>query len=64
MVKTIIEAFPENKRVAKKDGSRIIKVAECFFDTVQGEGIAVGQPATFLRLKNCILNCVWCDIFP
>ena len=31
------------------------------FDTIQGEGRNMGQPATFLRLSNCNLQCTWCD---
>ena len=31
------------------------------FDTLQGEGRNIGQPATFLRLSNCNLRCRWCD---
>jgi 7-carboxy-7-deazaguanine synthase len=61
MVKTIIEAFPKGKKTAVKDGSSVIKVAECFSNTVQGEGASMGAPSTFLRLQNCTLNCTWCD---
>jgi len=38
-----------------------LQVAELFSDTIQGEGVTMGTPATFLRLKNCTLNCVYCD---
>jgi 7-carboxy-7-deazaguanine synthase len=61
MVKTVIEAFPKEKREPRNDGSSIIRVAECFTDTIQGEGINIGQPATFLRMQFCTLSCVWCD---
>ena len=62
MVRTIIEAYPKEKRViGEKDSSKILHVAECFSNTIQGEGINVGQPATFLRLQFCTLNCKWCD---
>jgi len=59
MVKTIIKAFPEEKREAAKDGSSILFIAECFCDTIQGENFT-GQPSTFLRLKGCTLDCKWC----
>jgi len=61
MVKTIIPAFPAVKRTPKQDGSKVLKISECFTDTVQGEGITAGVPATFLRLQNCTLACTFCD---
>ena len=36
------------------------KVSE-LFASVQGEGPSAGAPATFLRLAQCNLHCVWCD---
>lgn len=29
--------------------------------TIQGEGVEVGWPATFLRVQNCPVKCVGCD---
>ena len=29
--------------------------------TIQGEGMSLGRPATFLRLAGCNLTCQWCD---
>lgn len=60
MPKTIIEAHPKEKRKAREDGSLILRIAECFTDTVQGENF-VGLPSTFLRMQGCTLNCTWCD---
>ena len=37
-----------------------LKVNEIFF-SIQGEGIQVGVPTTFLRLFGCDLRCSWCD---
>lgn len=40
--------------------SSLIPVVETFV-SLQGEGPSAGEPALFLRLANCNLNCVWCD---
>lgn len=37
-----------------------LRVAE-IFTSVQGEGIWVGIPSTFVRISGCNLRCVWCD---
>lgn len=31
------------------------------FASIQGEGLYVGEPQTFLRLRGCPLRCAWCD---
>lgn len=31
------------------------------FQSIQGEGRSMGEPAAFVRLKHCNLACVWCD---
>lgn len=38
-----------------------LDVSEFFCDTIQGEGINIGMPATFLRVQHCTLTCTWCD---
>lgn len=38
-----------------------LRVIEMFGPTLQGEGVAVGQAAQFLRLDGCNLTCAWCD---
>ncbi len=37
-----------------------MKVIE-IFDSIDGEGIRTGQPATFIRLAGCNLRCSYCD---
>lgn len=61
MVKQIITANPIEKKEFQKDGNNFLRIAEFFYDTIQGEGINIGQPAAFLRMQNCTLSCVWCD---
>lgn len=42
-------------------GEGFLEISEFFCDTIQGEGVNTGVPATFLRLQHCSLNCSWCD---
>lgn len=37
-----------------------MKVVE-IFDSIDGEGIRIGQPASFIRLAGCNLRCSYCD---
>ena len=37
-----------------------MKVIE-IFPSLQGEGIYVGAPTTFIRLSGCNMRCRWCD---
>lgn len=37
-----------------------LRIAE-IFSSVQGEGIWVGIPSTFVRVSGCNLRCIWCD---
>ena len=37
-----------------------LRVSE-IFESVQGEGVNIGTPSTFLRLALCNLRCSWCD---
>ncbi|MEQ1821186.1 MAG: 7-carboxy-7-deazaguanine synthase QueE [Fimbriimonadaceae bacterium] len=37
-----------------------LRIAE-IFTSIQGEGIWLGQPSTFIRVSGCNLRCIWCD---
>lgn len=37
-----------------------LRIAE-IFSSIQGEGIWVGTPSTFVRVSGCNLRCAWCD---
>ena len=37
-----------------------LRIAE-IFSSIQGEGMWVGTPSTFVRVSGCNLRCVWCD---
>lgn len=45
----------------KPTSSKVLRVSEFFFDTIQGEGAHIGHPAAFLRLQGCTLKCTYCD---
>jgi len=37
-----------------------MKICE-IFHSIQGEGLTMGLPTTFVRLAGCNLHCKWCD---
>lgn len=50
--------FPENRKGFETDGTvEVVGV----FETIQGEALHAGTPATFVRLAGCNLQCPWCD---
>ena len=59
MPKILIKQLPDF--VKKVEGENKLRISEMFVDTIQGEGINSGHPATFLRLQGCTLKCHWCD---
>lgn len=60
------QIIPFNKRerpliyVGRKK-ERCLTISEFYCDTIQGEGRYIGYPATFLRLKGCVMHCNFCD---
>lgn len=42
-------------------GDPCLNVSEFYCDTIQGEGIHIGHPAAFLRVKGCVMKCSFCD---
>lgn len=61
MSKIIIKGNSGEKRdLPSGPKDYILKVAEFFSQTIQGEGITTGVPAAFLRVKDCTLDCHWC----
>ncbi len=54
----ILNTQPREPAVYQADGT--LKVFSVF-DTIQGEGVYTGYPATFLRLAGCNLECFLCD---
>ena len=61
MIKQIILAFPDFRKPVPENDQPFLNIAEFYCDTIQGEGINIGQPAAFLRMQNCSLNCWYCD---
>ncbi|MFW5758823.1 MAG: 4Fe-4S cluster-binding domain-containing protein [Bacteroidota bacterium] len=59
-IKTIIPSNPDFQK-SKPENEPFLEIAEFFYDTIQGEGINIGQPAAFLRVQHCTQNCWWCD---
>ena len=43
-----------------RDNGQALQVNEIFY-SIEGEGLRVGQPTTFVRLARCNLRCYFCD---
>ena len=39
----------------------ILRIAEIFGPTIQGEGALIGEPTLFVRAGGCDYRCSWCD---
>ena len=56
----LIKANPDFRKVPPNH-KEYLDISEFFYDTIQGEGINIGQPASFLRVQYCTQSCVFCD---
>lgn len=61
MITSIIEARTSTPLRGQHLPMTVLNISEMFADTIQGEGIYIGHPATFLRLQGCSLDCTYCD---
>jgi organic radical activating enzyme len=43
-----------------RDDGQVLQINEIFY-SIEGEGLRVGQPTTFVRLSKCNLRCFFCD---
>ena len=43
-----------------RDDGQSLQINEIFY-SIEGEGLRVGQPTTFVRLFKCNLRCFFCD---
>jgi 7-carboxy-7-deazaguanine synthase len=39
----------------------LLRIAEIFGPTIQGEGALIGEPTVFVRSGGCDYRCSWCD---
>ena len=56
---TIPDAPEKEKPIWREDG-QTLQINEIFY-SIEGEGVRVGQPTTFVRLSKCNLRCHFCD---
>lgn len=48
--------------VSLRDASEpVLRIAEIFGPTIQGEGALIGEPTVFVRAGGCDYRCSWCD---
>jgi 7-carboxy-7-deazaguanine synthase len=55
----IPDARADHLPVWRQDG-QLLQINEIFY-SIEGEGLRVGQPTTFVRLARCNLRCAFCD---
>ena len=56
----MIPPAPEDRMPVWRDDGMVLQVNEIFY-SIEGEGLRVGQPTTFVRLARCNLRCFFCD---
>jgi organic radical activating enzyme len=56
----LIPAAAEDRMPVWRDDGMVLQVNEIFY-SIEGEGLRVGQPTTFVRLSKCNLRCFFCD---
>ncbi len=55
-----IPPAPADRMPVWREEGRVLQVNEIFY-SIEGEGLRVGQPTTFVRLAKCNLRCFFCD---
>ena len=55
-----IPPAPADRMPVWLEEGRVLQVNEIFY-SIEGEGLRVGQPTTFVRLARCNLRCFFCD---
>ena len=51
---------PRKYRPNWRDDGQTLEINDIFY-SIEGEGLRVGQPTTFVRLSKCNLRCGFCD---
>ena len=55
-----IPVAPSDRLPLWGEDGQVLQVNEIFY-SIEGEGLRVGQPTTFVRLARCNLRCSFCD---
>ncbi|HCR17819.1 MAG TPA: 7-carboxy-7-deazaguanine synthase [Candidatus Latescibacteria bacterium] len=55
-----IPSAPAYSHPIWRDSGEPLEINEIFY-SIEGEGLRVGQPTTFIRLAKCNLRCFFCD---
>ncbi len=51
---------PQERMPVWREDGHTLQINEIFY-SIEGEGLRVGQPTTFVRLARCNLRCAFCD---